>query len=89
MLATFQDESVYLAERRRLLGECALRLRSLSLALGPAEGGGGPVVVSARLPDAQPGAAGLFALLQAACDAVLVPPPDPKPPAAPNLPGFG
>ena len=97
MLATFQDESVYLAERRRLLGECALRLRFLSLALSPSsllgvnstEGGCGPVVVSARPPDGQAGAAGLYALLQAACDAVLVPPPDPLPPAAaPSLPGF-
>lgn len=80
MLTTFQDESVYLAERRRLLGECALRLRILS--------GAGPVVVSARPPNGQPGAAGLYALLQAACDAVLVPPPEPPTPAAPRMPGF-
>jgi len=81
MLAIFQDESVYLAERRRLLGECALRLRFLS--------GAGPVVVSARPLDGNAGAIGLYVLLQAACDAVLTPQVDQPSPDSPILPGFG
>ncbi len=80
-LSTFDDESVYLAERRRLLGECCLRLRFLSQS--------GPVVVSARPPGSQAGSAGLYALLQAACDAHLEPTTPAAPPAAKPLPGFG
>lgn len=80
-LFTFQDESVHLAERRRLLGECTLRLRTLSRA--------GIIVVSVRPPDPQPGSAGLYALLQAACDAHWQPPPPEAPPGPLPLPGFG
>jgi len=80
LLSTFQDESVTLAERRRLLGECALRLRFLSDT--------GRVVVSVRPPDTQQGSTGLYALLQAACDAHWFPRTEEDPPQAPRLPGF-
>lgn len=80
MLSTFQDESVSLAERRRLLGECTLRLRFLS--------GSAAVVASARPPDRQEGSAGLYALLQAACDTHWYPTPPEAPPEPPVLPGF-
>ncbi len=80
MLSTFQDESVSIGERRRLLGECALRLRFLS--------GAAPVVVSARPPDRQEGSAGLYALLQATCDTHWYPTPPDAPAPPPVLPGF-
>ena len=80
MLSTFQDENVSLFERRRLLGECALQLRFLS--------GTAPVVVSVRPPDPQEGSTGLYALLQAACDAHWFPAPTEATPEPPVLPGF-
>lgn len=80
MLSTFHDESVSVAERRRLLGECALRLRFLSTAA--------PVIVSARPPGQQEGSAGLYALLQAACDTHWYPSPPDVAPEPPALPGF-